>query len=92
LGVGETLTIGQEADPLAGGRGGPSRPENKRFKLTPAISVRNVLNPVNPKPVIGDINSPLSGKSNQLASGIGAFDNSASSRRIEFHFQLGFYR
>jgi len=90
LRLGRTFTFGQEAKSLAGGRGGLRRLENHRFTLTPAISVRNLLNHVNPGPVIGDINSPLFGKSNQLASGIGAFDNSANNRRLEFQLQLEF--
>jgi hypothetical protein len=90
LRLGRTFTFGQEAKSFSGGRGGLRHLENHKFTLTPAISVRNLLNHVNPGPVIGDINSPLFGKSNQLASGIGAFDNSANNRRLEFQLQLGF--
>ncbi len=87
LRVGRTFTFGENAKT---GVHGLQRLVNHRFTLTPAVSARNLLNHVNPGPVIGDINSPLFGRSNQLASGIGAFDNSANNRRLEFQLQLGF--
>jgi hypothetical protein len=49
-----------------------------------------VLNHVNPGPIIGSINSPLFGQSNQIAGGFGAFSGNASNRRLEFQLRLGF--
>ena len=39
----------------------------ERLKLTLSISSRNLFNHLNPGPIVGDINSPMFGESNQLA-------------------------
>ena len=58
-------------------------------KLTLSISSRNLLNHLNPGPIIGDINSPLFGESNQIR-GHGAYDNGANNRRLEFQARFAF--
>ena len=73
--------------PSSGGEAGISA---RRYSLTASISVRNLLNHVNPGPIIGSINSPLFGESNQIAGGFGAFSGNASNRRLEFQLRLAF--
>ncbi len=63
---------------------------NRPYTLTTSASARNLLNHLNPGPVIGNINSTLFGQSNAIAAGTGAFQNSANNRRLEFQLQLGF--
>ena len=88
------------SDGRSGGPGGP-RPggpgpgffgpaTTHRYNLTFSISARNILNHVNPGPIIGNINSPLFGESNQLAGGYGAFASPANNRRIELQLRFGF--
>jgi hypothetical protein len=63
---------------------------NHRYNLTLSVSARNVLNHVNPGPIIGNINSPLFGESNQIAGGYGAFAGVANNRRLEFQIRFAF--
>jgi len=62
----------------------------ERLKLTLSISARNLLNHLNPGPIVGDINSPLFGESNQLGAGSGAYANGANNRRLEFQARFAF--
>ncbi len=59
---------------------------NKNYNLTVSVSSRNLFNHVNPGPVIGNINSPKFGQSNELSGGNGA----SSNRRFEFQLRLAF--
>lgn len=59
-------------------------------KLTLSISARNMLNHLNPGPIIGNINSRLFGESNRLAAGNGAYAEGANNRRLEFQARFGF--
>jgi TonB dependent receptor len=59
-------------------------------KLTLSISSRNLLNHLNPGPIIGNINSPLFGQSNQLGGGFGAYSDGANNRRLEFQARFAF--
>ncbi len=64
----------------------------RRYSLTVSMSARNVLNHVNPGPIIGNITSPLFGSSNQIAgapNGEG-FSENASNRRLELQLRLSF--
>ena len=71
--------------------GGPEkRGAEDRFALTLSVSARNVLNHVNPGPIIGNINSPLFGLANQLAAGTGAYADSANNRRLELQARFAF--
>jgi hypothetical protein len=58
--------------------------------LTFSISARNLLNHVNPGPIVGNIDSPLFGQSNQIAGGYGAFAGAANNRRIELQARFSF--
>jgi hypothetical protein len=78
---------------------GPERPVSNpspgalashRYNLTFSISARNALNHVNPGPIIGNINSPLFGESNQIAGGYGAYAGAANNRRIELQARFSF--
>ncbi|HWF48392.1 MAG TPA: carboxypeptidase regulatory-like domain-containing protein [Bryobacteraceae bacterium] len=63
-----------------------------RYNLTFGLSARNILNHVNPGPVIGTITSPLFGESNQLGAprnGEG-FSENASNRRLELQIKFAF--
>jgi hypothetical protein len=62
----------------------------ERWKLTLSVSARNLLNHLNPGPIIGNINSPMFGESNQLAGGSGAYANGANNRRLEFQARFAF--
>lgn len=74
----------------AGGGGGGGSSSDRRYSLTASVSARNVFNHVNPGPIIGNINSPLFGQSNQIGGGFGAFAGNASNRRLEFQLRLAF--
>jgi len=60
------------------------------YALTLSISARNLVNHLNPGPIIGNINSPLFGQSNQIAVGSGAYADSANNRRLEFQARFAF--
>lgn len=65
---------------------------SRRYNLTVAINARNVLNHLNPGPIIGDITSPLFGRSNLIygtPNGEG-FLETASNRRLELQIQFKF--
>lgn len=61
-----------------------------RYNLIASISARNILNHVNPGPIIGDITSPLFGQANQIAGGFGAFSEAANNRRLELQMRFIF--
>jgi len=61
-----------------------------RYALTFSVSARNLLNHINPGPIIGNINSPLFGLANQLSGGSGAYADSANNRRLEFQARFAF--
>ena len=65
-------------------------PTSKRYNLTVSVSARNLLNHVNPGPIIGQITSPLFGEANQVAGGYGAFAETANNRRIELQMRFSF--
>jgi hypothetical protein len=63
-----------------------------RYNLTIALSARNILNHVNPGPIIGNITSPLFGQANQVAgtpNGEGFFET-ANNRRLEWQIRFAF--
>ncbi len=86
--------------PRGGGRGpgggGPGgifgeASGNKRYNLTASISARNILNHENFGSPIGNLSSPLFGRSNSLASFFGpGGGSSAGNRRIELQLRFSF--
>jgi hypothetical protein len=65
---------------------------DRRYSLTVQMSGRNLLNHVNPGPIVGNITSPLFGMANQIAStpnGEG-FSENASNRRLELQIKFAF--
>lgn len=61
-----------------------------RYNVSLGMSVRNLLNHNNPGPIIGDIASPLFGRSNQMPgspNGEG-FTENASNRRLELQVRF----
>jgi hypothetical protein len=75
----------------ASGRGNPfgAVNTNHRYNLTFSISARNALNRVNLAPPVSDIDSPLVGRYNSLASGPFSFSGNAS-RRIDLQALFSF--
>jgi hypothetical protein len=79
---------------LSGGGGGPGGPggpfgssaANTRYSLTFSVGARNVLNDVNLGTPIGQLTSPLFGKSNSLA---GFFAN-GGNRHVDFQVMFSF--
>jgi len=72
---------------------------DKRYNLTVSVLAHNLLNHVNPGPVIGNLSSPLFGLSNTLAGGFGFGSQSGTSaaggtesgnRRIELQLRFSF--
>ncbi|MFN7992915.1 MAG: carboxypeptidase regulatory-like domain-containing protein [Bryobacteraceae bacterium] len=102
--LGKTIGFGPVREGAGGGGGGPmggghnsgfhsifsDTPTSRRYNLTISVSARNLLNHVNPGPVIGQITSPLFGESNQVAGGYGAFAETANNRRLELQMRFTF--
>ncbi len=63
---------------------------NRRYGVTLSVSARNVLNHVNPGPVVGNINSPFFGESTQISGGSGAFGGNSNNRRLELQARFSF--
>ena len=82
--------VGGFGDDLGTTGGGGAAAGRRNYNLTVSVAGRNILNHVNQGPIVGNVNSPLFGRSNQIAGGFGAFGGSASNRRIEFQLRLGF--
>ena len=75
---------------LHGLLGSPST--ERRYNLSVSMSIRNLLNHTNPGPIVGDITSPLFGRSNQIAgapNGEGFFET-GNNRRLELQIRLSF--
>jgi hypothetical protein len=59
-------------------------PADREYKLTIGFSTRNILNHNNPGPIIGNIASPLFGRSNAMSGGLpGTFLSDANNRTTE---------
>src|ERR1700722_17942730 len=63
-----------------------------RYTMSVSMSIRNLLNHVNPGPIVGDITSPLFGRSNQIAGGPNGegFYETANNRRLEMQIRFTF--
>ncbi len=61
-----------------------------RYNVSLGMSVRNLLNHNNPGPIIGNITSPLFGRSNQMPGGANGegFSENASNRRLELQLRF----
>ena len=76
---------------LSGGGGGGffgAANTNRRYNLTFSVFVRNALNRLNLAPPVADVNSPLAGKYNSLASGI--FASGTANRRLDLQVIFSF--
>ncbi len=76
---------------LSGGGGNPFGPRtaaNRRYSMTLSASARNIFNHVNYGPQVGNLNSPLFGQSNGLATG--PFSSGNSIRRIDLQVIFDF--
>jgi hypothetical protein len=65
---------------------------SRRYNLTISMSIRNLLNHTNPGPIIGDMTSPLFGRSTQIAgapNGEGFYET-ANNRRLELQIRFAF--
>ncbi len=65
---------------------------SRKYKLTASMSIRNILNHNNPGPIIGNIGSPLFGRSNTAFGGGNNqdFSEAANNRRLELQLRLAF--
>jgi hypothetical protein len=81
---------GHEAHGPVGGHdgGGGAAPAVGGYALTFSASVRNILNYVNIGSPVGNLASPLFGRSNSLAGG--PFSSSSSNRRIDLQMVFSF--
>jgi len=61
---------------------------SRRYSLEFSVMARNLLNTVNLAPPVGNLSSPLFGKSNALAGGF--FATATANRRIEFQMMFRF--
>ncbi len=98
-GSGGAVRSSRDSGPAAGpalsapkGNGGMfAQPSTSRkYNLTVAMSGRNILNHTNQGPIIGNIASPLFGRSNQVSgtpNGEG-FSENASNRRLELQIRF----
>jgi hypothetical protein len=97
----KTFTFGREGKSsgnVAGaGRGGffgsifSGPPADREYKVTIGFSTRNILNHTNPGPIIGNISSPLFGRSNALSGGLpGTFLSDANNRTTEIMTTFSF--
>ncbi len=86
LRVGRDFVFRAHDNPTDARKGFFSRP----YTLTTSASARNLLNHLNPGPIIGNVNSTLFGQANAIAAGTGAFQNSANNRRLEFQVEFSF--
>ena len=81
---------------FSGGAGGVlnATPVARRYNFIVSMQVENLLNHNNAGPIIGNLTSPLFGRSNQVAgardSGGGGFSESANNRRLELQVRLNF--
>jgi len=83
----------QHGPPIAGARGGHSGPggpaTGNRYSLTFSISARNLLNTVNLAPPVGNLSSPLFGKSVALG-GFGHQGSVSANRTVELQVRFSF--
>jgi hypothetical protein len=87
-GAGLTPAVGGGG--LRGIIGSPTTP--RRYNVTIAMSVRNLLNHTNAGPIVGNITSPLFGFSNQVSgspNGEGFYET-ANNRRLEMQCRFTF--
>ena len=76
---------------LAGGGNSPftfGGETDRKYSLTFSVSARNLLNNVNYAPPIGNLDSPLFGTSNALASA--PFSSGSANRRIDLQMTFSF--
>jgi hypothetical protein len=74
------------------GRKPSSADEKPPYTLSFAMASKNILNHMNPGPIIGNITSPLFGHANQAAGGFGGggFSEAANNRTLEFQTRFTF--
>jgi hypothetical protein len=69
-------------------------PVARRYNLVISMQMENLINHNNPRPIIGNITSPLFGQANQPAGardlGGGGFSEAANNRRLELQVRLNF--
>lgn len=92
LRISKTWAFGKETAPAAPGNSPFTNPASRRYNLTAGLSARNLLNHTNPGPIIGNITSPLFGRSNQLAGGPNSegFLENAGNRKLELQLRFAF--
>ena len=81
-------TLGSRGLSNTSGSGGGSASASKRYSMTFSAEARNLFNNVNLAPPVGNLTSPLFGKSNGLQGGVYSF--SGTNRRIDFQVVFSF--
>jgi hypothetical protein len=75
----------------SGAAGGANRPAPEpRYSLNLSVQVWNLLNRANLSQPVGNLSSPLFGRTNSLAGGAGAGDPLSGSRLVELQLRLSF--
>ena len=93
LGVSRAFSFGPESNKGAQSTkstGGFGRFFSRRYTLTFTIQVENLLNHANPGAPVGNLSSPLFGRSYSSAGAYGFGSNPAGNRRIEIQVYLNF--
>ncbi len=64
----------------------------RRYNLTVGLAIRNLTNHNNPGPIVGNVTSPLFGRSNKMAGGANGegFSENANNRRLELQLRFAF--
>ena len=91
LRVAKTFGFGPERKSAR--RGGLfAAPSERRYSLIVALAARNILNHTNSGPIIGNIQSQLFGRANQMAGNTNAegFSENANNRRLELQTRFTF--
>jgi len=87
-GGGGAANLGSRGLSNTSGSGGSSGSASKRYSLTFSASGRNIFNIVNLAPPVGNLTSPLFGRSNALIGGPYSF--AGTNRRIDFQIVFNF--
>ncbi|HEY0170605.1 MAG TPA: carboxypeptidase-like regulatory domain-containing protein [Pyrinomonadaceae bacterium] len=93
LGVSRTFAFGRAAAGRGGGGGQAGAGGEGRFRLTPGLRFTNLFNRVNLGAPVGNLGSPLFGRSVATAGGFGAGsvgNPAAGNRRVEAQIRLEF--
>ena len=87
----KTWGLGPEKDAVGSSHGLFSNsPATRRYNVSIAMSTQNIINHNNPGPIVGNVESPLFGRANQVAGRVNGegFSENASNRRLELQLKF----